>query len=245
MRGSARCRRRPVHGRCGGCRPRRADGGPATRRPGRAGGDRRGPARNLVAYSTRSVTPRPGARIGTIRWHPQRRADHRPRDPYRPHPGRPPRRGGVHQPARSGHVRAAALLAEIGDARGRYPTDDALAAAAGISLSTRASGRSHHAVFRRGCNHPPAPRTGRRRQPSCQPLGPGRRLRPGPSSRAQPRPRRPGSGPRLAPHHLALLDRPHPLPTRTRHPALTALSSGASWRPTALHLMQQPSIAGV
>jgi transposase len=54
---------------------------------------------------------------------------------------------------RSGSVRAATLLAEIGDARGRYPTDEALAAAAGISLSTRASGRSHYVVFRRGCNH--------------------------------------------------------------------------------------------
>lgn len=54
---------------------------------------------------------------------------------------------------RSGRVRAATLLAEIGDARGRYPTDDALAAAAGISPSTRASGRSHYVAFRRGCNY--------------------------------------------------------------------------------------------
>jgi transposase len=54
---------------------------------------------------------------------------------------------------RSGSVRAANMLAEIGDARGRYPTDEALAAAAGISPSTRASGRSHYVVFRRGCNH--------------------------------------------------------------------------------------------
>lgn len=54
---------------------------------------------------------------------------------------------------RSGSVRAATLLAEIGDARGRFPTDDALAAAAGISPSTRASGRAHYVVFRRGCNH--------------------------------------------------------------------------------------------
>lgn len=54
---------------------------------------------------------------------------------------------------RSGSVRAATMLAEIGDARGRYPTDEALAAAAGISPSTRASGRAHHVVFRRGCNH--------------------------------------------------------------------------------------------
>ena len=54
---------------------------------------------------------------------------------------------------RSGTVRAATMLAEIGDARGRYPTDDALAAAAGISPSTRASGRAHYVAFRRGCNH--------------------------------------------------------------------------------------------
>jgi len=53
---------------------------------------------------------------------------------------------------RSGCVRAATLLAEIGDARGRYPTDESLAAAAGISPSTRASGRAHYVAFRRGCN---------------------------------------------------------------------------------------------
>jgi transposase len=49
-------------------------------------------------------------------------------------------------------VRAATLLAEIGDARGRYPSEDALAAAAGASPSTRASGRSRAVVFRQGCN---------------------------------------------------------------------------------------------
>ena len=53
---------------------------------------------------------------------------------------------------RAGTVRAATLLAEIGDARGRYPSDDALAAAAGVSPSTRASGRSRAVVFRQGCN---------------------------------------------------------------------------------------------
>jgi transposase len=53
---------------------------------------------------------------------------------------------------RSGMVRAATLLAEIGDARGRYPSEDALAAAAGVSPSTRASGRSRAVVFRHGCN---------------------------------------------------------------------------------------------
>lgn len=49
-----------------------------------------------------------------------------------------------------------------------------------------------------------------RRQPPGQSLGPGR-LRPSPSSRARSRPRRAGPGPRLAPRHLALLERPHPL----------------------------------
>jgi transposase len=53
---------------------------------------------------------------------------------------------------RAGTVRAATLLAEIGDARGRYPSEDALAAAAGISPSTRASGRSRAVLFRQGCN---------------------------------------------------------------------------------------------
>jgi transposase len=54
---------------------------------------------------------------------------------------------------RSGTVRAATLLAEIGDARGHFPTDEALAAAAGISPSTRACGRSRYVAFRRGGNH--------------------------------------------------------------------------------------------
>lgn len=54
---------------------------------------------------------------------------------------------------RSGTVRAATLLAEIGDVRARFPTDDALSAAAGIAPSTRASGRAHYVTFRRGCNH--------------------------------------------------------------------------------------------
>jgi hypothetical protein len=53
------------------------------------------------------------------------------------------------------------------------------------------------------------PSSTRRRQPPGQPLGPGR-LHPNPSPRAPPRPRRPGPGPRLAPRHLALLDRPPP-----------------------------------
>jgi transposase len=49
-------------------------------------------------------------------------------------------------------VRAALLLAEIGDCRGRFPTEEALSAAAGVSPSTRASGRSHAVVLRHACD---------------------------------------------------------------------------------------------
>jgi transposase len=53
---------------------------------------------------------------------------------------------------RSGMVRAASLLAEIGDCRERFPTDDALAALAGASPSTRQSGKRELTVFRWSCN---------------------------------------------------------------------------------------------
>ena len=53
---------------------------------------------------------------------------------------------------RSGTVRAANLLAEIGDCRQRFPTDAALAALAGVSPSTRQSGKREQTVFRWACN---------------------------------------------------------------------------------------------
>jgi len=53
---------------------------------------------------------------------------------------------------RSGTVRAANLLAEIGDCRQKFPTDSALAALAGVSPSTRQSGKRHGTVFRWACN---------------------------------------------------------------------------------------------
>ncbi len=53
---------------------------------------------------------------------------------------------------RSGLVRAATLLAEIGDCRERFPSDDALAALAGVSPSTRQSGKREQTVFRWSCN---------------------------------------------------------------------------------------------
>lgn len=49
---------------------------------------------------------------------------------------------------RSGSVRAARLLAEIGDARGRFPTAAALAGLAGVTPSTRQSGHQEIVVYR-------------------------------------------------------------------------------------------------
>lgn len=53
---------------------------------------------------------------------------------------------------RSGTVRAARLLAEIGDCRVRFPTPASLACLAGVAPSTRASGKSRHVGFRWACD---------------------------------------------------------------------------------------------
>jgi transposase len=53
---------------------------------------------------------------------------------------------------RSGTVRAARLLAEIGDARGRFPTRDSLTCLAGIAPSTRQSGKVKSVTFRWGAD---------------------------------------------------------------------------------------------
>ena len=53
---------------------------------------------------------------------------------------------------RSGMLRAARLLAEIGDARGRFPTADSLACLAGVAPSTRQSGKVKAVTFRWGAN---------------------------------------------------------------------------------------------
>jgi transposase len=49
-------------------------------------------------------------------------------------------------------IRAAKLLVEIGDARGRFPTDASLASLAGACPSTRQSGRHHVVTFRWACD---------------------------------------------------------------------------------------------
>jgi transposase len=53
---------------------------------------------------------------------------------------------------RSGTVRAARLLAEIGDARGRFTTRDSLTCLAGVAPSTRQSGKVKSVTFRWGAD---------------------------------------------------------------------------------------------
>ncbi|MFT3876762.1 MAG: IS110 family transposase [Propioniciclava sp.] len=53
---------------------------------------------------------------------------------------------------RAGRVRAARLLAEIGDCRARFPTPESLTCLAGAAPSTRQSGRSHIVGFRWSCD---------------------------------------------------------------------------------------------
>jgi transposase len=53
---------------------------------------------------------------------------------------------------RSGTVRAARLLAEIGDCRARFPTPEALMCLAGVAPSTRQSGKTHIVGFRWSCD---------------------------------------------------------------------------------------------
>ena len=53
---------------------------------------------------------------------------------------------------RAGSVRAAALLAEIGDCRARFPAAETLAALAGAVPSTRASGQHRVVTFRWACD---------------------------------------------------------------------------------------------
>lgn len=53
---------------------------------------------------------------------------------------------------RAGTIRAATLLAEIGDCRERFPAPETLACLAGIVPSTRASGRHHVVTFRWGAD---------------------------------------------------------------------------------------------
>ncbi|WP_242130476.1 IS110 family transposase [Sphingobium sp. Sx8-8] len=54
---------------------------------------------------------------------------------------------------RAGRICAAQILAELGDVRRRYVSEDHLAAEAGVCPVTHASGKSRGVVFRWACNH--------------------------------------------------------------------------------------------
>ena len=54
---------------------------------------------------------------------------------------------------RAGRLCAAQILAEIGDVRERFPTEDQLAAEAGVCPVTHQSGKSRGVAFRWACNH--------------------------------------------------------------------------------------------
>lgn len=53
---------------------------------------------------------------------------------------------------RSGRVRAARLLAEIGDCRAKFPTPESLTCLAGVAPSTRQSGKQRAVTFRWACD---------------------------------------------------------------------------------------------
>jgi transposase len=53
---------------------------------------------------------------------------------------------------RAGRICAAGILAELGDVRERFPTEDQLAAEAGVCPVTHASGKSRGVTFRWACN---------------------------------------------------------------------------------------------
>ena len=53
---------------------------------------------------------------------------------------------------RSGTIRAARLLAEIGDCRGRFPSPESLACLAGVAPTTRQSGKTRTVHFRWACD---------------------------------------------------------------------------------------------
>ena len=119
---------------------------------------------------------------------------------------------------RAGTLRAARLLAEIGDCRSRFPDPESLAGLAGIAPVTRQSGKHASTGIPVG-GQPPAPRRLlrlRRRFPACQRVGSGY-LRGRARPRQRPPARRAHPGPRLELHHLALLAGRHRLRPRQAH----------------------------
>ncbi|MEV4137951.1 IS110 family transposase [Dactylosporangium sp. NPDC049742] len=146
---------------------------------------------------------------------------------------------------RSGTVRAARLLAEIGDARGRFPTAAALAGLAGVTPSTRQSGQVRVVAFRWAVDK--ELRGGglrlRRRLPPRQPLG-AAPLPAGQSPRPPPPTRRQNPRPSLARRHLEALDHRHRLrpspPQRPPNPPTTRSNRDGLTQDTPVSLRSGP-----
>ncbi len=141
---------------------------------------------------------------------------------------------------RAGHVCAAQILAELGDVRERFASDEQLAAEAGVAPLTYQSGKSHSVAFRWACNH----RLRARRHVPRRQLAPrtslGRqRLRQRSRTRLRSPARRPYPRPRLDPRALARLERsqtirPHPAPRRSKPPLPNhGLTQDVSYAPLA------------
>lgn len=107
---------------------------------------------------------------------------------------------------RSRTVRTARLLAENGDARGRFPTPESLTCLAGAAPSTRQSGQGRRVPLGPRQTTTWSSHRLRRQLPPRQPLG-RRPLPASPRPWPQPPPRRADPRPSMAPHHLAILAR--------------------------------------
>ena len=146
---------------------------------------RRGGATGEQGAASAQVTRALAGRAGQPRT--PRSRPWKPRSP----PSSPPTPTRTSSPRlpRSGTVRAARLLAEIGDCRARFPDPQALICLAGVAPVTRQSGK-HKAVTFRWAVKQAAPRRGlrlRRRLPPRQPLGrPHLQRRPSPAAKTTP-----------------------------------------------------------
>ena len=115
---------------------------------------------------------------------------------------------------RAGRICAAQILAELGDVRDRFQTEDQLAAEAGVCPVTRASGRSRGVSFRWACNHR------LRRAITCFADNSRHASAPRPTSTSglaalmRSPPCHPCSGPRLDPGPLARLGQPSTLQSK-------------------------------
>jgi transposase len=140
---------------------------------------------------------------------------------------------------RTSTVRAARLLAEIGDARSRFPTRDSLTCLAGVAPSTRQSGKVKAVTFRWGADK-------QLRDALCDFAGDSRSVSPWAAhlydkaiARGCDHPHAVRILARAWPRHLALLAGPRPLrPRRPQQPPNAAPPATANPHRTAKGLTQ-------